>query len=171
MPGCLINGVGKMIALEIEDDVIEAIKGSNGLGLSIKDISRIIDIPYNDCYGAIYALEHMRKVKVAHGAKGMCVILPEWVEPYFITARQKAVLDYLCSQMDRKNMVRVSYGKISTALILARKNPSGGTQINDAVECLDRKGYLAVLERGNHLKANLYKVYPNRDGPRGYSWP
>lgn len=165
MPAYKINGIGKMIALEIEDDVIEAIRASNGQGLSIKDISRIIDMPYNDCYGAIYALEHMRKVKVAHGSRGMCVILPEWEEPYFITERQKGVLKFLCSLMDSENTVRVSYGKISTAI------KQTGTASFDAVECLDRKGYLEVLERGKHLKANLYKVYPDRDGPRGFSWP
>lgn len=164
MPGCQINGIAKMTALEIEDDVIEAIQSTNGLGLSIKECSRIIDIPYHDCYGAIYALEHMRKVKVSHGSRGMCVILPEWHEPYFITERQKAVLKYLCSLMDRDNLVRVSHGKISSAV------HKSGTAAYDAVTCLDRKGYLEVLEWGNHLKANLYKVYPNRDGPRGYSW-
>lgn len=166
MPACLINSIGKMDALEIEDDVIEAVQASNGLGLSIKDISRIINMPYDHCYRAIYALANMRKVKVSHGARGMCVILPEWQEPYFITERQKAALKFLCSLMDKDNLVRVSLGKISTAI-----SASGTTYAADAVECLDRKGYLEVVERGDRQKANLYKVYPDRSGPHGYSWP
>lgn len=165
MPGSQINSDAKMEALEVEDDVVEAVKATAGIGLSIAECARVIDMDYSRFYRAVYDLERMGRIKVATGSRGQLVILPEWQEPLYITERQKAVLGLLCSLMDHENKVRVSYDRLSRSI------GKRGTAAYDAVECLDRKGYLQVLERGKHTTANLYRVYPDRDGPRGYSWP
>lgn len=167
MPGCQINDVGKMHALEMEADLIEAVSATGGAGLNIKECSRALDMNYNDCWNGIYTLEQMKRVKVVSGPHGRRVILPSWKANFLLTKRHDAVLKYLCSKADCNNLVRVSFAKIAVAV----RPIVGCGGVSDAIDALDRKGCLEVVERGTHLRANLYKVYPNRDGPEGYSWP
>lgn len=167
MPRCHINDVGKMHALEMEDEVIEAILATNGAGLNIKECSRVLDMGYNDCWAGVYALEQMRKIKVVSGPHGRRLIMPGWKANWVLTRRHEAIFNFLCSKADSNNLVRVSFAKIGEGV----RPWVGVGGVSDAIDALDRKGCLEVVERGTHLKANLYKVYPNRDGPECYSWP
>lgn len=167
MPGYQINGIGKMHALEMEEDLIEAVSATNGVGLNIKECSRVLDMSYNDCWQGIYTLEQMNRVKVVSGPHGRRVILPNWKQNWLLTKRHEAIFNFLCAKMDLNNLVRVSFARISEGV----KPLVGVGGVSDAIDALDRKGCLEVVERGTHLRANLYKVYPNRDGPEGYSWP
>lgn len=157
-----INGVGKMDALEIEDELIEAIEATGHDGLSYKVAADVVGMEYNRFYQAAQNLIRMGKLKLGWSYRGHRLILPDWHDPavYTITVRQRAALEHLISLMDENHMVRVSMRKITAA------TGSGF----DTVTRLDYKGYLEVVERGGPTRAALYRVYPNRDGPLGYSY-
>lgn len=164
MPASQINSLSKMDALEIEDDLHEAIRDAGPGGLSFKDGVDLLGIEENRFRLLVSQLLLLQRVKIERGQAGNenRILLPQQVPPRYatITAKQREVLDFLVSQMDDEGLACASFGRI--ARHTSCRCPSF------TIERLDYKGFLEVVDRGTH-EANLYRVYPEQDGPRGYS--
>lgn len=167
MPYAQINSDSKMEALEIEDDLADAVKDAGKHGLRFKAGCEIIGMDYNRFYLLVFRLVELGRFKIERSQAGNenRIFLPRHFPPIqsAITVKQKAVLDLLCSEADEEGFVSLSYAQI------AKRTNCGFPAF--AVDRLDVKGFLEVRESGRGSYANLYRVYPNRDGPRGYSWP
>ncbi len=157
-----INDVAKMDALDFEGELVDAIEATGRAGLSYADAARILDLDHNYFRHRAQYLIQMGRIKLTQGYRGYRIVLPHWDDPhiYLITDRQRKALDFLCSQMDDDNLIRISTGKIFKATGVGP----------DAIDRLDYKGYLEILERGHSTAATLYRVYPDRSGPQGYTW-
>lgn len=167
MPASQINSDSKMEALEIEDELADAIKETGPNGLRFKDGCEIFGMDYDRFYLLVHRLIELGRFKIERSQAGNenRLFLPHHAPPITsaITGKQKEVLDLLCSEADEEGFVSLSYAQI------AKRTGCGFPAF--ALDRLDVKGYLEVRESGRGKFANLYRVYPNRDGPRGYSWP
>lgn len=167
MRGNQINSESKMEALEIEDELADAVKEAGPNGLSFKDGCHILDIDYDRFYLLVHQLVSLGRFKIERSQAGNenRIFLPFCAPPVqsTVTDKQREVLDLLCSIMDDEGFASISYGEIA-------KRTTCRTPCF-AIERLDLKGFLEVRESGRGSFANLYRIYPNRDGPRGYSWP
>lgn len=164
-----INGVHKMFALEIEHELIAAITlvGDKGdfPGISIREGADIVGMPYNDFYGAVIALEEMKKIGISQNTgRGRRLMLPSWTVPEYapLTPKQKTVLNYLASKMNRWGYVRASSVQIC-------KDTSLGCPWAQ-IDALDYKGFLQIVDFGSPKSARIYQIFPNADGPKGYTW-
>lgn len=167
MPGNQINSESKMDALEIEDELADVIKEAGPNGLRFKDGAHIFDLDYARFYLLALKLVELGRFKIERSQAGNenWLFLPHHAPPIksAITGKQKEVLDLLCSEADEDGFVSLSYEKIA-------KRTNCRSPVF-ALERLDLKGFLEVRESGRGSFANLYRVFPNRNGPRGYSWP
>jgi hypothetical protein len=167
MPASQINSESKMEALEIEDDLADAVKEAGPNGLSFKDGCDIIGLSYDRFYLLVQQLVSLGRFKIERSQAGNenRIFFPHCAPPIqsAITEKQQEVLDVLCSVMDDERYACISFGEI------ARRTSCRAPAF--VIDRLDVKGFLEVLESGRGAWANLYRVYPNRDGPRGYSWP
>jgi len=171
---CHINDASKMRGLEIVDDLVDLIEESWPHGLSISQAAAALKMEPDRFRRAANALAYMGRIKIDRGLslRGIGVLLlAHWDAPVRpLTERQKAVLKFMCAGMDSNNLVMVSYRELSDALVRSGVS-SKKTYAHDVIECLDRKGYLEFVECGDHHRATLYRIYPDGDGPCGYSWP
>jgi len=167
MPASQINSDSKMEALEIEDEVLAAIVDAGPDGLSYQDGCEIVGMGYDRFYLLIQQLVSLGRLKVERGKLGNQnrIFLPYQEAPSIsaLTDKQKEVLELLCSKMDDERYISISYNQISR--LTSCRCPAF------AIERLDYKGFLAVLESGRGAWSNLYRIYPEQNGPRGYSWP
>ncbi len=166
------NSVGKLLGLEIADELLEAIrkavaKGEDGI--TFKEAVALFDMPYHSVSAAVHALAKMGRVTFAWRADRnvLRIALPGWEPPAVLelTARQQMVIDFLASKADAEGYVAASTREILRSMGLAK-----GT-IVDACLALETKGYLRIVARGRGVVPNTYRVWPNGDGPRGYSAP
>jgi phosphoserine phosphatase len=164
------NSVGKLLGLEIESELLEAIrkavaKGEDGI--TFKEAVALFDIPYHAISAAVHALAEMGKVAFAHRADRnvLRIALPGWEPPAVLelTARQRAIVEYLASKADACGLVSASTREILRGIGAAK-----GTVV-DAVYALEVKGYLKLVARGHGNLSNTYRVWPAGDGPRGPS--
>lgn len=164
MPAAQINSDSKMEALEIEDDLHEAIRSARPNGLSIRDGVEFLGIEENRFRLLVSQLVLLQRLKIARGQNGneSRVFLPDQELPKFstITLNQREVLDFLISEMDDEGLACPSYGRIRRSTRC--RSPAF------VIDRLDYKGFLEVIDRGTH-EPNIYRVYPDQDGPRGYS--
>lgn len=167
MAGNQINSESKLEALEIESEVVEAIQAAGSDGLSYKDGSEALGLNYDRFYLLVGQLVQLGRLKLERGRLGnqYRIFLPHQEPSYdtAITDKQRKLLDLLISLADEEGFVSISFGEI------ARRTGIGHPSF--AIDRLDYKGFLEVRESGRGGWANLYRVYPNRNGPRGYSWP
>lgn len=156
-----INNPLKIAALEIEEELVSAIEDSGPRGLTYKEAADLLGMDYAQLYAAANVVESMGKIRGVRSARGYRLILPGWKEPdvYVLSERQRRVLEYLCSVMGPDHLIRVSFNAIFKA--------TGASY--DAVQRLDYKGFLQVIERGHSTTAALYQVFPDQNGPPGYS--
>ena len=164
------DSVGKLLALEIRDDVVAAVgekarKGADGL--TIKEVAALFGLEYHHAYTAAAELVAMKALTWAHRAdRTVCRLpLPDWRPPekLDLTAKQRAALDYLVSAAGGERAVRASFRDITKGAGLS----GGGIVV--LLDALDRKGYIRIAERGRGTRKTLFEVYPQGDGPRGYS--
>jgi hypothetical protein len=164
---CHINSVAKMHALEIVDDLVDFVEEAWPKGVSYSEAAQSLDMEQGRFRRAANELARIGRIKIDRGASlrgNGIILLWHWEAPVMpITDKQKEVLDLLCSCVDRKGIARVSFGQIA-----ARTSCRAPSMTLDR---LDVKGFVKVVARGNSHQANSYRVYPNGDGPRGYSWP
>lgn len=162
----IINDLGKMAALDIMDEIVEAVQENEPHGITFKEGARLTDLSYNEFYRAIHSLAWLNKIKVVRGFQGHYnrIVLPEWEGParLYVSDLQRKVLDLLCQRANAAGLVRISSLEISK--IAGVKSPY------DKINTLDKKGFLEVLERGGPTEAALYKVFPEGNGPQGYSY-
>lgn len=164
MPGNQINSDSKMEALEIEEEIADAVLAVGPDGLSFKDGCEIIGMDYDRFYLLVHQLVQLGRLKVERGRSGNQnrIFLPHQQAPAnsTITEKQREVLDLLISEMDDDGLTVLSYKQIERR-----------TQARCPAFILDRldyKGFLEIVDRGGPY-ANIYRVYPKQDGPRGYS--
>jgi hypothetical protein len=162
-----INSDSKMDALEIEDELAAAINEAGQNGLRFIDGAEIFGLDYDRFYLLAQRLVSLGRFKIERSQAGNenRLFLPHCAPPSTsaITTKQREVLDLLSSEMDEEGFVSLSYNQIARRT--SCRMPSF------AIERLDYKGFLEVREGGRGSFSNLYRIYPNRDGPRGYSWP
>lgn len=164
------NSVGKLLGLEILDELVAAIEKAVARGedgITFREAVDHFGLPYHQVSAAVHALASMGKVTFAHRADRniLRVTLPGWEPPAVLelTARQQAVVDFLASKADADGFVTASTREILRSMGIAK-----GT-IVDACMALEAKGYLKVVARGRGAVPNTYRVWPGGDGPRGYS--
>lgn len=164
------NSVGKLLGLEIADELLEAIeaavaKGEDGL--TFNEAVAMFGLPYHSVSAAVHALVGMGRVSLAHRADRnvLRIALPDWEAPAVLelTGRQRAVIEFLARKADANGYVTASTREILRSMGLAK-----GT-IVDACLSLEIKGYLKIVARGRGVVPNTYRVWPAGDGPRGYS--
>lgn len=164
MPASQINSDSKMDALEIEDELADAVKEAGPNGLGFKDGCDLFGLNYDRFYLLAQQLILLGRFKIERSQAGNenRLFLPHCAPPIksAITAKQREVFDLLCSAMDDEGLAVLSYGQIAERT--SCRMPSF------AIERLDYKGFLEIIDRGGPY-ANIYRVYPNRDGPRGHS--
>lgn len=167
MPGNQINSELKMDALDLEEEIIDAVKAAGPDGLSYKQGCQLTGLNYDRFYLVVSELVRLGRVKIERSRAGNenRVVLPHQESPanLAITDKQREVLDLLCSEADDEGFVAISFNQIAKRTNC--RMPSF------AIDRLDYKGFLEVRESGRGSYANLYRVFPNRNGPRGYSWP
>lgn len=167
MPGNQINSESKMDALEIEPEVVDAVREAGPDGLSFKAGCELVELDYDRFYLLVHQLVALGRVKIERGRKGNenRIFLPDQDPPWRseITDKQREVFDLLCSEADEEGFVALSFKQIMERT--SCRMPSF------AIDRLDYKGFLEVRESGRGKYANLYLVYPRQNGPRGYSWP
>lgn len=165
--GGAINNDSKLEALEIEDDLADAIVDAGPGGLRYMDGAERLGLDYDRLYLLVQVLVGLGRVKIELAPQGNQhrIFLPHQDAPAVstITKKQREVFDLLCSHADDEGFVSLSFKKISERT--SCRMPSF------AIDRLDCKGFLEVRESGRGSFANLYRVYPNRNGPLGYSWP
>lgn len=164
MPGYQINSESKLDALEIEDDLVDAIGAAGPVGLNFMEGSEIVGMDYDHFYRAAHMLAWMGRVKVERAQTGnqYRLILPHWDAPTLMLAeKQKQVFNLLCSEANQAGLVQISFAKIQR---LTRCRAAAF-----AIDRLDYKGCLEIVDRGDSHRARTYRIYPNQDGPRGYS--
>lgn len=166
-----INTVAKMHALDIADEIVDAVREAtaNGEdGITFKQAVEITGLGYHHLYQAIHELDRMGRVMVAHRSDRITrfIVLPDWEPPakLELTDLQQRALDYLVSVADEDGIAYASYGEIAGR---PGRGRHGGTYFT--VETLDKKGYLSILLRGKGARRTLFQVYPDGDGPLGYS--
>lgn len=166
----MINYVSHVNALEIEMELLEAVheavaRGEDGL--TYKQAAALLEMSYEQTYGAVNALSRMGKIKIGSRAdRNVCrIVLPGWEPPakLDLTRKQRAALDYLISRMEGGPLLRASFRDIVKGAVLAK----GG--VVATLEALDKKGYIVILDRGRGTTPTLFHVYPEGDGPRSYS--
>lgn len=162
--GKQINSGCKLEALEIEHEILDAVKKAGTGGLSFKDGCEIIGMDYDHFYYLVHLLAQLGRFQIARSVIGNqgTILLPDADLPVFktLTDKQKEVFDVLCSVADDENLAVLSFKKI------AERTSCRCPAL--ALERLDYKGLIEFVDRGTH-ETNIYRVYPNRDGPRGYS--
>lgn len=170
MKGVVGSSVGKLAGLEIKDDLIAAIHDavSEGHdGITFKDAAEMFGLSYHSVYSAVHELVAMGAVAIASRADRTTtrIALPTWTPPdaLDLTAKQRSALDYLVSVMDDEGIAYASFKEVATSGALA----VGG--IVACLDALDKKGYISILLRGKGARKTLFHVYPDGDGPRGYS--
>jgi hypothetical protein len=164
MPAIQINSDSKMEALEIEDELAEAILDAGPDGLSFQEGHEALGMDYDRFYLVVHHLCALGRVKIErsrHGNQNR-IFFPHQEAPTraAITDKQREVLSLLIAEMDESGLARISFGKIAKRT--SCKMPAF------AIDRLDYKGFLKVVRRGGP-GANVYRVYPRRDGPKGYS--
>lgn len=164
------NGPAKLFALEVADDLVRHVRDAFDRGedgLTYKQLAEAMGSGYHDVYYSVRKLTQAGLLKVASRADRNIskVVLPSWLPPprLELTAKQRSALDYLISAMDSDSIAYVSFKDVSQNAALR----VGG--ITYCLDTLDKKGYLSVLLRGKGARKTLFRVYPNGDGPKGYS--
>jgi hypothetical protein len=164
---CHINDVAKMRGLEIVDDLIDLVADASPNGVSFSQAAQSLDMERGRFSRAANQLSRIGRIKVDRGASlrwNGLILLWHWETPVRpITDKQREVLNLLCSCADEQGIARLSFKQIAERT--SCRAPSM------TLDRLDVKGFIQVVARGNTHQANSYRVYPNGDGPRGYSWP
>lgn len=159
-----INREVRLRALEIRDEVIEAAELAGSEGMKFSEGAELVGMEYDEFYSAVHELSQMGGIKVSRGPVGNQnrILHPEWPEiSPVLSGGQKSVLKTLEGRMDGGGYARISQSEIGDL--------SGCKSSYFIVERLDYKGFLEIVERGDPCTAALYKVYPQGDGPLGYS--
>lgn len=134
-------------------------------GITIRELRARLETDYNDTY-AIARLAHSMGYAV-FATKADCrtkVLMPPGsADPVWdLTPKQRAVLDWMVANMSDDGTLRASYGEIARAL--------GANSISvDKIGGLDCKGYLEILDRGGPHQKTMFRIYPQGDGPKGWS--
>lgn len=170
MKGVAGSSVGKLTGLEIREQLISSIQEAvdeGEDGITFKDAAEMFDLSYHAIYSAVHELVAMGAVAIASRADRTItrIALPTWEPPgaLDLTAKQRGALDYLVSVMDGEGVAYTSYKDISTA------GPVAVGGIVACLDALDKKGYISILLRGKGARRTLFHVYPEGDGPQGYS--
>lgn len=164
MPACQINSTAKLDALDIEDEIVEAIEDAGPGGLSYKRAADIVGLDYDRFYYVASQLSLLGRIKIERAQTGneYRMILPHWDAPtLMLSPKQQQVFDLLCARMNSDKLIQISFGEIT------KRTGCGAPSF--ALERLDYKGCLQVVGSGGPTFANTYRVYPDRDGPRGLS--
>jgi hypothetical protein len=162
------NGVVRMRALEIEDELVAAVKAAGPNGLTFRDGCDLFGMEYNEFYGAAHELAQLKRIKIALGLNGHRhnMVMPGQPDPAYlvITEKQRRVLDYLISRSDERGVVSASRKEI--------RDNTGCSDPTFVLDRLDRKGYLQWIDAGGPSRKATFKMYPYGNGPQGSSsWP
>jgi hypothetical protein len=161
-----LNPVGKMLALELAP-LLPRWWEKNPDGLTVKMIMRLSGIDYSRCHAAFLQLEELGIADILQrpDRSGLYLVPLDYIPPpvWDITAKQRAVVDWMATHMDSDGSLRASMREICFGAMRSKGI------ITAIIESLDRKGYLEILERGRGTKKTLFRVWPNGDGPRGHS--
>lgn len=160
------NPVGKLLALELAP-MLPQWWERHPDGLTIKGLARLSGLNYDRCHAAFLQLEVLGHGHILHRPdRSVLYLVPLDYEPpaaWDLTAKQRGVVEWMATQIDADGMVRASVRDICRGAPLSK----GG--IMAVLDSLDRKGYLEIVERGRGVVASLYRLWPNGDGPRGFS--
>src|ERR1043166_498707 len=144
MPGSQINSDSKMEALDLEDEIAAAVKEAGKDGLRFIDGCEAVGVGYDRFYLLVHQLVQLGRFKIERSQAGNenRIFFPHCAPPTksALTAKQKEVLDLLCSEADEEGFVSLSYGEI------ARRTKCSSPVF--ALDRLDVKGFLEVRESG-----------------------
>lgn len=156
-----LNTVGKMIGLDIFDDIKDLWeKGQNEA--TLLQVARACDISYTQAYSGISALVDMGLVRLFRRQdRNELRVVPLDYEPPAcdLTKKQRASIDWLFSRADENMCVRASFRDICEGALLSKG------AIVAHLEALERKGYLSFIEVGRGTRKTLFRLFPNGDGP------
>lgn len=161
-----INRELKLEALALADELLDAIDQSEFAGVTIMQASNATGVPYRDLYGLALRLEDAGKIKLVRDQRSgntLRLVRPDNPCLEFaklLTPGQQKTLDYLSGRADARGLVHASISEISRAV---------GTYCYSFIEGLDRRGFLEILHRGDCKRPRLYQIFPNGDGPKGWS--
>lgn len=159
------NSDQRLDALEVSDELVEAIADAGTIGLTIKEASRLTGIHYMKLYQIILELECLGRLRVVKICGRKWLVLPSsnaQSRDFPLTYKQEKLLAFLSSAMDENNMVRVSIGRMSAELGIK-------TSCQATVDALDVKGYLEIRDKGGPTRPRLYEIFPDASGPKGHS--
>lgn len=163
-----INTDLKMAALEIADDLLEAIDQSEFKGVTMMQGAAALGLPYREFYQSVVRLEDLGKIKLVRDRRAgnrYRIVRPDAPcidEATIFTPVQKRVFDYLCGRADERGLVHASLKQISEGI-------GHNSTCSGSIDALDRRGFLEILHRGDSKRPRLYKIFPNGDGPKGWS--
>lgn len=156
----------KLEALELLDEVLEQVSAADGRGVSIWNCARALDLEYNWFYYRAMWLAYMGKIKIVRGRNYRLRIVGPYDDPPWevgeLTFWQRKVIDFLSERADERGFVAIGQAQINRGI--GHTSTCFGT-----ILCLDKSGFLEIVERGNARRPALYRVYPNGDGPARYS--
>lgn len=160
-----INPATKMGALEVADEIVEAIEAAGGAGISVKDGALLTGMHYTEFYETAKRLADMGKIKIVRREQQRVRLVgldgeDAWVYP--LSDWPQKVLAFLCNQADENGLARASLKQIARA-VGHQSTPSA------SIDALDRKGFLEIRDRGGWDRPRLYEVFKNGDGPKGWS--
>src|SRR4051812_49123978 len=117
MPGNQINSDSKMDALDLENELADAIKAEGKSGLSFKEGARLFDLSYDRFYLLACQLVSLNRFKIERSQAGNenRLFLPHCAPPVTsaLSAKQREVLDLLVSDMDEDGLAVISYAQIA----------------------------------------------------------
>ena len=162
--------VAELNAADIADEILDAVRDAVSRGedgITFKEAVHITGLSYHHTYSAVNILAVNGRVCLASRADSSTIriALPNWTAPVRLdlTAKQAAAMDYLVSLMDDDGIAYTSFAEIAASSNV----PIGG--ISACLDALDKKGFLSILLRGKGARRTTFRVYPDGDGPRGYS--
>lgn len=152
--------VRAMVKARVED-ALEELLQIYGKALDTKTIAEAVDIPYRRVSAALATLDEEGKLYLApHANRWFVLRVGEELELPPLSEKQQRLFDTLCRYADVNWRVQASFKRLQDLSGL-----SGGGMVA-LVYALEKKGHVAVIDRGNHLSAATYEILePYRPAP------
>lgn len=153
---------GDLIALDILPE-LPGFWEKHPDGLTIKALARLTELPYHLAHQAWVAIERLGEGRIINRpdrSPQYLVPLDYTVPAYDLTKKQMAVLDAFAGGAGAGNVVAMSFRE------LCRISQVSSGSIIAMIGALERKGYVEQLSKGSGTNPNVYRIYPDGDGPR-----